>query len=330
MNCDTATRDTLIRQAQTVAKSVINERCPLTAACIVSSLAAGDFTPASDVDMLLIAADDKGQSGIIRRLVGDRVFEWMVLPNDELGDADAILADAGLCHDVLDAMILLDTDGRLGQVQREVRAQYQEPKWIYQRVTSQLRRTAGAVEQMRRYLDNGDILPAQRAHVSVLKGFFALPRTVLNKRCTMARGLLFCRESAAELGWSEYLADVVTLFGVRSISREDVGALQNIAANIIAATEFTETEKAIRRRFLHSSQWLLENGGPAEAVWPLYFWSSATVEEAGGSQNSSLWDTWCKFASALGSGDEQSLRVSIEQAERLYESAVVLVEKYRL
>lgn len=94
------------------------EGCPLVGACIVSSLAAGDFTSASDVDMLLVAADNEGRPGVFRRLIGDRVFEWVMLPNGYLRDVDAILADAGLCHDILTAIILLDEDHWLEDVQR--------------------------------------------------------------------------------------------------------------------------------------------------------------------------------------------------------------------
>ena len=97
MTGDKTVRNRLIRQARDVVASVQREGCPLVGACIVSSLASGDFTSASDVDMLMVAADSEGKPRVFRRLVGDTVFEWMVLSNGSLKDVDAILAHAGLC-----------------------------------------------------------------------------------------------------------------------------------------------------------------------------------------------------------------------------------------
>lgn len=329
MKCRTDIRSNLIQDAKAIVASVEDAGYALAGACVVSSLAAGDFTPVSDVDMLLIAADNEGRPGIIRRLYKDRVFEWMVLPNSDLRNVNEILADAGLCHDILDIVILIDTNGWLHQMQQDVTCRYQEPNWKWQRISGQLQRTNRAIEQMRRHLMAGNILQAQRAHVSVLKALFAIPRAVLNERCTMARGLMFCRESALKLGWSGYIADVLALFGVTEISEKQVFTLQSIAAEIINVTEFTKTEKAIRTWFLQSSHWLLENAGPADAVWPLYFWSSSTVEEASGSQNPILWETWSKFAAVLSVDSGELLWDKVDQAERLYESAVVLTEPCR-
>ena len=193
-------RARLIRQAGEVIARVGREDCPLTGACIVSSVAAGDFTLASDVDMLMVAATGKGRPEVYRELVQGRVFEWMIISRDHLTDIDGVLGDAGLTHDMLTAAILMDEGGWLEKVQREVERRYQEPLGIWQRATGQLQRIRDASDRMGRQLQEGEILPSQCSHVSALKGVFALPRALLNKRCTMTRGVAFCREATIELG----------------------------------------------------------------------------------------------------------------------------------
>jgi hypothetical protein len=145
----------------------------------------------------------------------------------------------------------------------------------------------------------------------------------------MARGLLFCREAAADLGWSGYLTDVLSVLGADSISSDSVVELQDIAVRVVGAARFTETEKAIRRRFLRSADWLLENAQPADAVWPLYFWTSTTVEESDGRRDPYLWEQWREFAAILGIAEEQHLLEKKERAQRLLDLAVELVEAYK-
>jgi len=328
MDCKEATRDNLIQAANKIVADVLRSGYPLAGACVVSSLPAGDFTPVSDVDILLVATDNDGKPGIFRRLVGDRVIEWVVLPNDYLRDVDRILADAGLCHDILTAIILLDEDGSLEQAQRTVAAHYHEPQWVWNRTMGQLRRVENALGAMSSHLADRNVLQAQCAHVSLLKGLYGIPRAILNKRCTMARGLLFCREATAELGWSDYMAGVLSVFGAAGVSRETITDLQDIASRIIAAAELAGTEKAIRQWFLWSSHWLLENAHPADAAWPLYFWSSSTVEQSGGERNPVVWELWQRFAAILGVARKQDLLEKNEQARRLHELALSLVQPF--
>jgi len=318
--------DALIEKARDLVDGVRNDGCSLIGACIVSSLAAGDFTPVSDVDMLMVAADDERKPDIFRRLIEDRVFEWMILPSGYLRDVEAILAHAGLCHDILEAIILLDTGNWLGNIQQQVVARCEAPEWIRKRVMDQVHRVAVAIDQMERHLASGAILSAQRAHVSILRSLFAIPSAVLNKRCTMSRGAIFCRQSSSELGWGSYLTDVLTIFGAAGIAEETVYDLQIVASQIIAASHFTGMEKVIRQWFLRSSQWLLENGQPSDAVWPLYIWASATVEESGGQRNPLVWDLWQRFTAILGVSSQKDLLDKCQQARRLLEPTAALCE----
>jgi len=321
-------RENLIQQAREVVTSVREAGCDLLGAGIVSSFAAGDFTPASDVDLLMVAADKKGKPGIFRRLVGDRVFEWVVRPDDSLKDVDAILADAALCHDVLTMIILLDADESLGRIQQEVAVHYQKPEWTWKRTTGQLERAARAIEQMQKHAAGGSILPAQRAHVSALKALLAVPRAILNKRLTMARALSFCRESLNALGWPDYMPAILAVLGVTGLSREMVTRLEELAVHILAATEFDQSEKDVRRRHLQGARWLMENVQPADAVWPLCFWSSAIVEESGGDRNRGVWEHWKEFAAVIGVAEKQQLLEKQRQAQQLHNMATSLVETY--
>lgn len=201
---------------------------------------------------------------------------------------------------------------------------YHEPQWVRKRIEGQLQLLSSSIERMQQRLAEGDILSAQRSHVYAVKRLLGIPRAVLNRRCTMARGVLFCREASSELGWSSYVPEVVTILGVAGITETDVADLQSIATQIIAASTLTDDEKIIRRRHLQSSHWLLENAQAADAVWPLYFWSRMTVEDCGGHEDPLLWEHWLRFSAMIGVGDRQRLLDKAEQAHRLLDWATAL------
>lgn len=123
----------MIRLAREVVDVVDKDECRLQAACIVSSGAVDDFTPASDVDILMLTAEGEGESAVRRRLIEEKVFEWMVIGREALGDADAILQDAGLTHDLLTAIILRDDGGYLTHLQSRIASQHDKPESIWSR-----------------------------------------------------------------------------------------------------------------------------------------------------------------------------------------------------
>lgn len=321
-------RERMVRLAREVVEDVDREECALQAACLVSSAAAGDFTPASDVDILMVAAEGEGQAVVRRRLIEGTVFEWMVVGKADLADVDAILRDAGLVHDILTAVILRDDDGWITGVQSRIASRYREPETVWSRTAGQLDRIRGAGEKMRLDLEEGRVLSAQRSHVSVLKGALGLPRAILNRRCTMSRGFLFCREAVAELGWGGYMADVTAVFGVENIDRACAVELDALARRIVGESSFADEEKAIRTQHLGQSRWLLDHGEPSDAVWPLYFWSGANVEEAGGERNASCWRHWRRFAEVLGVADADGLQKRAGLAQGLVGSATALAVAY--
>ncbi len=322
-------RNRVIQAARRVAATVDRDECTLAGACVVSSVAAGDFTQASDVDMLMVAVEGEGAPGTRRTLLEERVFEWVVVPKSYFVDIDRILLDPGETHDVLTAAILFDKDGWIQKAQKEVERRYREPQGIWERAAGQLQRIGDAIEDMQRHVEMGRTLLAQRAHVSMLKGLFGLPRALLNKRCTMTRGLVFCREATAELGWSEYSPILLEVFSGRSLDVHALQVLYDLGARIVAGSGFSDTEKAIRIRHLLGAQWLLENATPIDAAWPLYFWSSTTVEEAGGRSNPAVWEHWQRFADILRVGTAQELGRKIELARQLLDLAAELAETHR-
>ena len=253
----------------------------------------------------------------------------MIISKDHLTDIDGVLADAGLTHDMLTAVILIDEGGWLEEVQNQVQRRYQEPQGVWTRATGQLQRIRVAIDRMGRQLEEDNIPRSQRSHVSMLKGVFGLPRALLNRRCTMTRGVVFCREAATELGWRDYLASALEVFGVSRLGAQAVRELHEIALEIIRASGFSDAEQAIRVQHLQGSRRLLKHAGPADAAWPLYFWSSATVEEAGGDGNPASWEPWQRFATMLGIDHQRQLLRRMELAGQLLASAVELVEAYR-
>ncbi len=317
-----------IQMALQVVEDVDGCECPLQAACIVSSVAEGDCTPESDVDILMVALDGQGGEAVQRRLIDGTVFEWLVVAKSELADVNAVLRDAGLTHDLRSAVILRDTTGWMAEVQNEILARYTEPESRRVRAAGQLHRLETAVANMAHHVDLGELLPAQRMHVSALKAVLGLPRAVLNKRCTMSRGLLFCRESALQLGWSAYLRDAVRLLGAGDLSPSEVRRLAGLAQNVIAAGPFTAEDKTIRIKHLGQAQWLLDHHEPCDAVWPLHFWSSANIMDAGGTDCPVSWRHWMELAGVLGVADLEGLTKASALAGEILVHATGLVNEF--
>jgi predicted nucleotidyltransferase len=145
-------RDRLIRLAREVVAGEDQHDGRLAAACVVSSVAADDFTPASDVDILMVAADGKGRSKVWRRLVEGRVFEWVIVAKGDLADVDALLSDAGLTHDLLTAVILRGEGRWLQGIQEGVFSRHRDPASIWLRATNQIDRLRWASERMSRHV----------------------------------------------------------------------------------------------------------------------------------------------------------------------------------
>lgn len=319
-------REDLIRTARDLVASVGESVCPLVGACIVSSLAAGDFTSVSDVDILMVAADKEGRPGTFRRLIGDRVFEWMVLSVSDLPDVEAILCHAGLCHDIVTAIILLDADGGLEQIQQEVAFRYQSPEWVWKRTLGQLDRAAASVGQMRKRVTDGDILGAQRAHVSALKSLFAVPRAVLNRRCTMTRGLRSAaRQPRNSAGWGTRRRPSLR-------SARTHGGRQWLNCGRLPGGSSVRPNWETRRR--------RPGGGSCAA--PIGFWktrssltlcglciswSSATVEGSGGQRNGRVWEPWLEFTNVIGICEAQQLLAKADEAEELHGLASALARE---
>jgi hypothetical protein len=328
-----ARQSRLVKAAAEIADGLRQQHSQVTSACIVSSLAFGDWTPVSDVDMLVLheGADRLVPNTVYRRVVEDTVVEWVVIPFGEIADVQAVLAHAGLVHDLRTCLILFDADQKLVKIRDEIASRYRDPVYVVRRGEGQLDRLHRSISAMNESLNGGDTLVAIRQHVEAIRRLLALPRALANQRCTMARGFAFCRESARELGWTGYAEDVISLMGASAIKPTEVTKLFEASLQVVAETCLAEEEKTARRHHLRACPWLVSQGPPCDAVWPLYFWTSKTVAEELSVRNgtSTLMDAWHRFRGLLGVSDTPSLLRKLAEAREISARAASLLQAFR-
>jgi len=321
----------LIEAAKELVASLRRDNQNVIGAYIDGSVAWDEMTPVSDVDIAVIEANRTKSSRVFRRMVLGTVMEWVLMPDKEVRDIEAILSHAGRVHMIRKALILLDVEGLLEEARDKIRQRYQEPQGILRRAENQQAVVEFSIKAMESCLDKKDVIGAQLSHTGIIQFLLGLPRALTNQRCTMAQAFPFCRESAKVLGQPDYIVRITDLLGATSLDRNSVMRLNDLATALIEASGLEPEETAARLHKLMAAPWLLDQGPPGDAVWPLYVWTRLTAEEVirKGDATSDVRELWSLFIEPLNVADIQDISQKLDCAKDLLETAQDMIEASR-
>ena len=115
-----------------------HQRNDIVAAYVAGSVARGQATDLSDIDLAVIIAGEVdaalGRGGIDGWRNGIYI-DAMLLAQERFADSEALLQDPMKSTQLWEAVILYDATGFLAQQQAAVRAHFMEPQWLQARLT---------------------------------------------------------------------------------------------------------------------------------------------------------------------------------------------------
>lgn len=140
---------------------LLYQRDDLVAAALIGSVAKGQVSEFSDIDLKLIVTGDPGGD-----LVRDGVDAWRAGIYIDAGlsaqrdytDVEAVLSDPFKANSLYEGVILYDPTGFLARLQRVVRARYLEPRWVSQRQRYWLDQARTWLTQLCQGVNQGDPL----------------------------------------------------------------------------------------------------------------------------------------------------------------------------
>jgi hypothetical protein len=163
-----------------IAQEFVNEqlasRCDILGAMIFGSVARGEATATSDIDIAIYLASDPGEGRRSLSCWRAGVFlEAGFVAADSLRRFDEVMRSPIDATHLNDALVLHDPTGRFTALQREVRAVFMEPRWLALRLGFALAMLAGARAALRAAIAAGDILGILRQAMMVTQGAASVP-----------------------------------------------------------------------------------------------------------------------------------------------------------
>ena len=126
-----------VEMAKRFIQEQLQKRDDIIGALVMGSVARGEETEHSDIDLVLIVEGGEGKGygrGGIDTWQDGVYIEAKLRPKESYDDLEKVLLNPFTATNMNDALILYDPSGFLTRIQEEVRAVFMEPKWLDVRV----------------------------------------------------------------------------------------------------------------------------------------------------------------------------------------------------
>jgi len=179
-----------------------------------------ELAPASDLDIMVILADQNQARRRHKFIYRDTLLEVSYLDNDQLQSPDQVLCDYHLAPSFRTTNILLDPSGHLTAMQAIIRRDYARRPWV-------CKRCANARNKVLQYL--GSIREETPLHDQVMAWLFAAGITTHIllvaglRNPTVRTRYIGVRELLADYGRLDFHESLLELLGVARMSRDRVG-----------------------------------------------------------------------------------------------------------
>ncbi|MBT4498838.1 MAG: nucleotidyltransferase domain-containing protein [Gemmatimonadetes bacterium] len=272
-----------------IAKKFIEEqrqkRDDIIGAVVVGSVARGEDTESSDIDLSLIF--EGGVEGEIQRSENGTWRDGVLIDSalkskESYTDLEKILQNPFQATHMNDALILYDPTGFFTQLQQEVRAVFMEPQWLSKRLQFFLKYAQKGVAGFKNAIAAGDPLEICGNACLILGGVVTIPLLRMGKTPSSTRNLAQLGEISKELR-----ERICVLEGSHEKSVDDVLAL------LAPFSEFgTLNEKSLwgglSEYLIKKVEWMAKNGLSREAFHTMCFWSFFPFSGFGGREKPQL------------------------------------------
>lgn len=246
----------------------LNRRNDLVAAFVVGSVARGEETEFSDIDLSLIVDDTEANHEMERSgsdaWIDGIYVEAATSSRDRYADLEQVMQNPVTSTHMNDALILHDPTGFYSQLQKDVRTVFMDPEWLDFRVRIALERARSATRGLDKAIAVGDGLSICEHVMGFLWGVTSVPllRTGITPSSMRALGQLGPVSSnlKSRISVWECSSTVSTLF---------VLVLHSILSDGVALVDASKwghlPEYAVKKM-----EWMANNGLHTEAMHAMW------------------------------------------------------------
>lgn len=313
-----------IEIARQYVEEMRQQRQDIVAAWIVGSVARGEETELSDIDLSLMVAGtgEMDRAGLDLWREGIYIEANLVFQQSYV-DLDEVLDDAFKATHMHDALILYDPTGFVTGVQKRVRAVYMQPQWLGKRLTfwSQIMRSS--FDQFRETASAADALRVSAALAIFTYSCSSVP--LLNAGITPSS-----TRSLLQLGSVDpkFKAQLAEFEGSTQLSADDVLALEPLLREAIPL--FAASFGQLPLYFVPKMLWMAQQGYYQEALHTMWLHMGAGAAQGCLDRNdpeelvvgADLMQRWLY---RLGMNEPSVLAMKVQEAERLLQQIEAMV-----
>jgi hypothetical protein len=314
-----------IEIARQYVEELLGQRQDIIAVWIGGSVARGEETELSDIDLQLMVAGsgDMNRAGLDTWREGIYIEAGLVF-QQEYADLDMVLNNPFKATHMNDALILYDPTGFLTHLQNAVRPVYIQPQWLGKRLTFWLDNSRTSLAQFRAAVSAADPLRLCAAVGMFTFGCSSIPLLRAGITPSSSRGLLLLGPVDPQLK-----AQLAAFEGSAHMTASDVLALEPLLQEMIPFCDASFGQLPIY--FTKKTLWMAQQGQYQEALHAMWLlmWGAAEgclqradpAERATGSNWAQRWLQQTHFAGA------EMLAAKLHSAERLFYQVEGLVEE---
>jgi hypothetical protein len=314
-----------IEIARQYMEELLSQRQDIVAVWIGGSVARGEETALSDIDLALMVAGTgaMNRAGLDTWREGIYVEAGLVF-QQEYTDLEAVLNDPFKATHMNDALILYDPTGFVTQLQNAVHPLYMQPQWLSKRLAFWLDNMRTCLARFRAAVTAVDRLELCAAFGWFTFGCVSIPLLHAGITPSSTRGLLLLGRVAPTLK-----AHLAELEGSTQMSAAAVLALEPLLQEMIPLGDASYGQLGLY--FLQKTLWMAQQGQHQEALhamWLLMYGAAEgslqRTDPAGRATGIALAHRWLQ---RTGMHEPARWAAKLQQAEMLFGQVEVLVEE---
>lgn len=249
--------------AQRFVREQLQIRDDIVAILLVGSAASGETTDYSDIDLRLIV-EGKEDAKLTREGLDcwiDGIYvDATFAAGNRYTDVETILSDRGSADTMNFGFILYDALGQLSTLQKEVQAQFMQPKWVHLRVKPAVDLVSERIDALCEAIDASDSLHINIHAGRVFAGLGFIPLLQRGTAVSSSRSMIQLNRVEQELALRLQEVEGATKMGI-----DDTLSALAVSARLSALDPASEIQE-LRGYMVGKANWMARNGYHREAI----------------------------------------------------------------
>lgn len=253
---------------------LLRQRQDIVAAWVAGSVARGEETAFSDIDLVLMAAGtgEINRAGLDTWREGIYIEAGLVFQQD-FSDLETVLNNPFSATQINDALILYDPTGFVTQRQHDVRAVFMQPQWLDKRLAFWLEQTRSNYQRFTDAINTDEPLEICAALGLFTFGCASIPLLRAGVTPSSSRGLALLGPIAPAIK-----VQLAELEGSTKMSATDVLALEPLLQEGLPLADAALGQLPIY--FIQKTRWMAQQGQHQEALHAMWLQMGGGVAQA--------------------------------------------------